>query len=54
MANISIEWIENYVDTLLKVGEKMESGPFKDAVLLRATHALDMLDAWKNKDNEKL
>ena len=46
-AAIPLEWIKHYVDRLLETAEKFQEGPMRDAALLRAEHAMDMVAAWK-------
>lgn len=42
------EWIKNYVDQLLAVGSKLAPGLMRDAALLRAEHAMDLVKAWRD------
>jgi hypothetical protein len=48
--HIPEEWISNYVKTLLDMAGKLSPGTFQDAVTLRAEHALDLVDAWHNRE----
>ncbi len=47
MTSIPIEWIKNYIDQLLAVAKQLDPGPLQDATLLRADHAMDMVEAWR-------
>ena len=47
MDKIPEEWIKDYVDKLLFMAAKLDVGPFRDAILLRADHAMDLVKAWR-------
>lgn len=44
---VPMEWIKGYVDQLLAAAPKFPEGKMRDACLLRADHALDLVTAWK-------
>jgi hypothetical protein len=44
------EWIKIYVDQLLAMAEKLPYGALRDACLLRADHAMDMVRAWREHE----
>lgn len=46
---IDPEWVKKYVDQLLECARKFNTGPMRDAMLLRADHVLDMVKAWKER-----
>lgn len=46
--NIPEEWIKNYVDSILSLGGELPPGTFRDAVLLRADHAMDLVRAYRD------
>jgi len=41
------EWIKSYVDKLLHLAGVLAPGTMRDACLLRADHAMDMVKAWR-------
>ena len=43
------EWIKKYVDQLLEGAQKLQAGPLRDALLLRADHVMDLVQAWKER-----
>lgn len=48
MKSIPLTWIKHYVDALLDSAEKFDVGsPMRNACMLRADHALDLVDTWK-------
>jgi hypothetical protein len=47
MYDIPQDWIKGYVDQLLEIAKKLETGPLKDATLLRAEHAMDLVKAYR-------
>jgi hypothetical protein len=50
MQSIDPEWIQKYVDTLLAFAVRFPEGSkMRDAALLRADHAMDLLKAWKER-----
>ena len=50
MSAIPEEWIGQYVDALLQGAMKLPDGKFRDAVALRAEHAMDLVEAWRKRD----
>lgn len=44
---IDLEWLKKYIDDLLDNAKKLPAGKFRDAVVLRAEHAIDLVEAWK-------
>ena len=45
---IPLDWIKGYVDTLLALAAKFdEVSAMRNAVMLRADHAMDLVKAWK-------
>jgi len=40
-------WIQKYVDQLLEIAGRLSEGPMRDAVLLRADHAMDLVKAYR-------
>jgi hypothetical protein len=51
--NISEDWIKSYIDALLKGASLLPPGRFQDAVLLRAEHVMDLVDAHRESKKEK-
>lgn len=47
MNAIPEEWIKKYVDTLTDTAASLPVGPFRDAVAMRAEHAMDLVKAWR-------
>lgn len=47
MNAIPEDWIKDYVDTLIQAAQRLEPGGFRDAILSRADHALDLVTAWR-------
>ena len=45
--HIPEEWISKYVTTLLDIAKKLQPGTFRDSVVLRAEHAMDLVEAWR-------
>lgn len=47
-------WIKDYVDSLLLLAAKLHEGSMRDATMLRAEHAMDLVEAFKsrNRDND--
>ncbi len=43
---IDQEWIRQYVDQLLAVAGTLPEGAMRDALMKRAEHALDLVEAW--------
>jgi hypothetical protein len=50
---ISEDWIKRYVDQLLEVAGKLEPGPLRDSVLLRADFAMDIVKAWRESEQKR-
>lgn len=46
---IDPEWVKKYIDDLLAAAQKIAPGAFRDAIVSRAEHVLDMVEAWKNR-----
>ena len=46
MRDISIEWLRHYIDVLVEYTQSLPEGKFRDAIALRAEHALDLAQAW--------
>ena len=46
MKPIDPEWIKQYVDTFVKLAEKLGPGEMRNSCLVRADHALDLVEAW--------
>jgi hypothetical protein len=46
------EWIKNYADEILAVASKLPEGSNRDAVALRAEHAMDLLKAYRESIGE--
>lgn len=45
---ISLEWIKQYIDTLLEFAKKHGSdSKMGQAAMLRAEHVMDLVKAWK-------
>ena len=42
-------WIKHYVDLLLNASGKLEPGLFRDAILLRAEHAIELVRAYRER-----
>jgi hypothetical protein len=51
MSSISYEWINGYVEALLKGAGALPEGPFKEAVLLRARHVMNLVEAHREAKN---
>ena len=52
MEPVQQEWIKLYVDKLLEVcGTFPETSPMREAILLRADHAMDLVKAWRERLN---
>lgn len=52
--DIPVAWIQKYVDTLIEVAEHMpQHGAMHTSTLLRADHAMDLLEAWIKKDEPR-
>lgn len=47
-APIDQAWIKHYVDQMLDIATKL-TGPMRDAALLRADHAMDLVKAWRER-----
>lgn len=45
------EWIKKYVDQLLEMAKRLESGPLHAALLLRAEHAMDLVEAYRSRSD---
>ena len=52
MKEIPQEWINKYVDRLLYAAGKLPEGAMRDACLLRAEHAMDLVKAFRETANE--
>jgi len=49
--SIPEEWIKRYVDQLLKAAQGLEPGAFRDAVVLRAEHVMDLVEAFRKSSS---
>ena len=49
MESIPQEWIRDYVDKLLLFAEKLD-GKMREATLLRADHAMDLVRAFRERN----
>lgn len=49
MEDIPQEWVKNYIDVLLGVAQQLPDGVFKDAVLLRVDHVMDLVKAFRDR-----
>jgi len=47
MKPIPQEWVKHYVDQLLKWAQLCPEGKLRDATLLRADHAMDLVKAFR-------
>lgn len=45
------EWIKGYVDQWLLIAEKLGPGKMQDAALLRADHAMDLVKAYRMRND---
>ena len=52
-SDIPQEWIKHYVDQLLDVATKLETGGMRDAVLLRVDNVLDLVQAYRRRNDNK-
>jgi len=52
MNAIPEEWIKKYIDGLLEGAQKLEPGNFRDAIVLRAEHAMDLVQAYHESKKE--
>jgi hypothetical protein len=43
------EWIKNYVNQLIDVAASLPEGKLRDATILRADHAMDLIEAFQNR-----
>lgn len=50
--SIPEEWIKKYADTILAVASELPEGPPRDAVALRAEHAMDLVKAYRESIGE--
>lgn len=50
LEDIPQQWIKNYVDRLLTIVKELEPGRMRDAVLLRAEHAMDLVQAYRERE----
>jgi hypothetical protein len=51
MTPIDQKWIEGYVNELLSLADKL-AGPMRNALALRAEHAMDLVKAWREHVGE--
>jgi len=49
--SIPEDWIKHYVDVLIASAAKLEPSKFRDAILLRAEHAMDLVKAYRDREN---
>lgn len=47
---IPVKFIMEQVDALYNVAKDMPEGKFKDTIILRGQHYLDLLESWKEKN----
>lgn len=52
MTAIPLDWIKHYVDQFLEVAGRLPEGKMRDAALLRAEHAMDLVQAWKESKSK--
>lgn len=50
---IDQEWVKQYVDALLNFAGKAGPGPMQSAALLRADHAMDLVKAWRERNEPR-
>jgi hypothetical protein len=51
-APIDQQWIQQYCDQLLKLAERLDAGPMRDATLRRIEAVMDLLDAWQKRQEK--
>ena len=44
---IPLSWIKRHIDVWLEVAKKLPEGKMRDAALLRADYAMDLVQAWR-------
>lgn len=44
------EWIKEYIDQLIKGAKEIPEGPFRTAILNRVAHAMDLVEAFRNRN----
>lgn len=50
---IPVEWIGKYVDQLMDYARRLSGdSPMQQAALLRADHALDLVQAWRKSESK--
>ena len=54
MKEIPVQWIRDSIDILLLSAEKLPEGIFRDAIMLRADHYMDLIDSWVDSLRVKL
>lgn len=47
-SSIPQAWIKRYVDQVIEMAGKLDDGGMRDATLLRAEHAMDLVRAWQS------
>lgn len=53
LKDIPQEWVKRYIDQLLTVaGELPVGSPMRDAMLERADHAMDMVEAFRKGEGQ--
>ena len=46
------KWIRDYVDAFLRLAMELNPGSMRDAVTLRADHAMDLVESWRESDRQ--
>jgi len=49
---IDQKWIQDYTGRLMNVAEGLASGAMSDALLLRVSHVMDMVEAWQLRNSD--
>ena len=50
MTEISLKWVQRYVDSLLRVASMQPGSKLSELATLRADHVMDMILAWRDRD----
>lgn len=53
MEPIPQEWIKTYVDALLGAASRWPEGAMRTAALLRADHAMDLVKAFRERNEHR-
>lgn len=51
-SDIPERWVKHYIDQLLEVAKLLPDGAMKQATLLRADHAMDLVEAHREYKKE--